>query len=382
MGYTKTTWTDRNVQYPARYLDELNNVKTFTPSPGTVTDAGTKATAARMNNIESGLESAHKGTHIYGASSNGTDSYTLTFSPAFTAYNAGMTINFKADVGNTGVATINIDGLGVKAIKKIISSGKTDVATGDIISNVIYTVIFDGTDFILSDPNSINNSILTTQGDILYASSAYTPTRLGKGLYLQGLRMNSAETAPEWGNVMIAGFQLITSTATFTAPKTGVYKVSVVGGGGSAGRPGTGSNPYGGSGGTGGYAIKWVTLNKSDAVTVTIGTGGAVPASANSSGIVGGTSSFGAYCSATGGSGGAVASGAYVAAASSGSGSGGDLNITPQKGVPLWQPSSGFELGYAGNSLFGTTYGCGGQGTNGFSTIGNAGGNGVCLIEW
>ena len=56
MPYTPNTWVDRNVQYPTRYTDELANVKTFTPSPGTVTEAGTTVTAAKMNNIEEGID--------------------------------------------------------------------------------------------------------------------------------------------------------------------------------------------------------------------------------------------------------------------------------------------------------------------------------------
>jgi vancomycin resistance protein YoaR len=56
MAYVKTVWVDRNVQYPNRYTDELANTKTFTPSPGTVTQLGTTVTATRMNNIETALE--------------------------------------------------------------------------------------------------------------------------------------------------------------------------------------------------------------------------------------------------------------------------------------------------------------------------------------
>jgi hypothetical protein len=150
MGYTKNTWTDRNVQYPNRYTDELSNVKTFTASPGTITEAGTKVTASRMNNLEGGIESAHKGTHVYGASSGGSDAYSISFSAPFTAYNAGMVINFKADVSNTGAATINVDSLGAKSIKKINpESGKVTIVTGDIIANGIYQLIYDGTDFLM-----------------------------------------------------------------------------------------------------------------------------------------------------------------------------------------------------------------------------------------
>ena len=40
--------------------------------------------------------------------------------------------------------------------------------------------------------------ILTTQGDLVYASSANTPARLAKGTPSQVLAINAGATAPEW----------------------------------------------------------------------------------------------------------------------------------------------------------------------------------------
>lgn len=58
MAYTKTVWTDRQVQYPSRY--DLTNVTGDTydlsRNEGTVTDVGTLVSAAVMNNIENGIE--------------------------------------------------------------------------------------------------------------------------------------------------------------------------------------------------------------------------------------------------------------------------------------------------------------------------------------
>jgi len=65
MGYARTTWTDRVVQYPRRYRDELNNQKTFTPDEGTITSAGTAITATNMNNIEDGVSYSVNSASIY-----------------------------------------------------------------------------------------------------------------------------------------------------------------------------------------------------------------------------------------------------------------------------------------------------------------------------
>jgi hypothetical protein len=55
--YTKTTWTDRVVQYPHRYDITLvsGTIYDFTAVPGTITAAGTGVVQSYMNNIEDGV---------------------------------------------------------------------------------------------------------------------------------------------------------------------------------------------------------------------------------------------------------------------------------------------------------------------------------------
>lgn len=61
MAYTKTTWTDRNVQYPTRFTKsgETTTQVTLSASPGTVTAVGTPVSSTNMNNIENGIYNAH-----------------------------------------------------------------------------------------------------------------------------------------------------------------------------------------------------------------------------------------------------------------------------------------------------------------------------------
>jgi len=82
------------------------------------------------------------GSPIYGASSGGTDTYAITLSPAPTGYVDGMTFNIKADVANTGAATLNVNGLGAIAINKLNDQA---LATGDIEANQIFTVVYNST---------------------------------------------------------------------------------------------------------------------------------------------------------------------------------------------------------------------------------------------
>jgi len=112
--------------------------------------------------------------------------------------------------------------------------------------------------------------------------------------------------------------QVFTSSGTFTVP-AGITaaKVTVIGGGGNGGNV-TGTGASGGGGGGGGVSIEFVTgLTPGGTVTVTVG--GAA-----------GTSSFGAFCSATGGATAATvtANSGQGSGGAGGAGSGGDINIS------------------------------------------------------
>lgn len=66
MAYTKTVWVDRVVATAKRYLLTLISGTTYDIDavPGTVTEAGTTVTAARMNNIEQGVYDAYNGAYL------------------------------------------------------------------------------------------------------------------------------------------------------------------------------------------------------------------------------------------------------------------------------------------------------------------------------
>lgn len=128
----------------------------------------------------------------------------------------------------------------------------------------------------------------------------------------------------------------ITRTVSWTVP-AGVttVRVRVWGGGGGGLNTGNGLN-Y--SGGGGGFALKTITgLTPGSTVTVTISAGG----NSGSSPAIGGTSSFGAYVSATGGRNNNTAG-----SITGGVGVGGDINMYGSGGGPL---SSTTNSGHAGN---------------------------------
>ncbi len=79
---------------------------------------------------------------IFGVSAAGTDTYAITLSPVPVAYVQGMRLSFKADVANTGAATLNVNGLGAIDIQTIQGNALT---TNEIVANQIVEVEYNTT---------------------------------------------------------------------------------------------------------------------------------------------------------------------------------------------------------------------------------------------
>ena len=110
---------------------------------------------------------------------------------------------------------------------------------------------------------------------------------------------------------------------TWTKPSGCKYVLVYVTGGGGGARIND-SSYRGAGGGGGGTAIKYIDVSAVSTVAVTVGAGGTY-ARGSGRGSTGGTSSFGAYCSATGGQGGQTD--VPYEGGPGGSATGGDFNI-------------------------------------------------------
>ncbi|WP_146147786.1 hypothetical protein [Phyllobacterium sophorae] len=78
--------------------------------------------------------------------STGTASaYNLTASSSFTTLTDGRVVSFKAHINNDVAATININLLGAKSLRRLTSSGDTALVANDICSGGIYTLVYSST---------------------------------------------------------------------------------------------------------------------------------------------------------------------------------------------------------------------------------------------
>ena len=174
IAYIKTVWSDRAVQFPRRYRDQLNNQYTFTPDEGTITNAGTPSTATRLNNLENGVEAvtteviAHQADYTlqvpYGGTTTGVANTYAIATPVITALTTGMAVSVKFNLDSSGASTLNWNGKGAKGIKKANGTDATTLkATG------IYTLRYDGTNFILQGEGASGNAIAS---DLLSGKTA------------------------------------------------------------------------------------------------------------------------------------------------------------------------------------------------------------------
>ncbi len=82
----------------------------------------------------------------YGVTDGSSNTYTLVLSPAPTTYKDGMGVVVKMNVANSGACTLNVNGLGAKAI---VDSKGNALTAGKLRVNGIYSLRYDGTDFVL-----------------------------------------------------------------------------------------------------------------------------------------------------------------------------------------------------------------------------------------
>lgn len=96
------------------------------------------------NNQHAPTNDLYTHDNVLGAVATGTDTYAATYAPAPTSYQTGLKVLIKFANANTGAATLNLNSLGAKSIKKNVSEA---LVSGDIKNGEMLLLAYDGTNF-------------------------------------------------------------------------------------------------------------------------------------------------------------------------------------------------------------------------------------------
>jgi hypothetical protein len=106
-------------------------------------------TGTLSTQVTSLTQDTQNGSLLYANSTGDGVSYEVVLNPTPTALNAGLLIHMKAHAQNTGPATLNINSLGIKTIKK---TNGSDLKAGDMLSGSFCFLVYDGINFQLINP--------------------------------------------------------------------------------------------------------------------------------------------------------------------------------------------------------------------------------------
>lgn len=174
------------------------------------------ATGATGATGPQGPTGASGGTIQYAADAGASDDYAISIG-GYAAYAAGDQFAFKANTANTGAATLNVNSLGAKTIKK---NKDQDLTNGDIKAGQLVLVQYDGTNFqMLSQLGTGNGSGIENIVNP-YKARAYrntTISNLSTGFNKVALDTESYDINSNFDHV---------TNYRYTAPVTGYYAVS------------------------------------------------------------------------------------------------------------------------------------------------------------
>jgi hypothetical protein len=117
------------------------------------------------------------GSSHYAADAGSSDDYAITLTPAPGSYITGAVYRFKANTANTTAATLNVNAIGAKTIKKVAGGVTTDLASNDIRVGQLVDVVYDGTNMQMQSTlgnaaSGISGSLATTNCLALEATSS------------------------------------------------------------------------------------------------------------------------------------------------------------------------------------------------------------------
>lgn len=160
---------------------------------------------------------------------SGTNTITANASIAPSAYAYGQVFTFIAAATNTAAVTLNISSLGAKNIYKRMSGGVVALVANDLIINEVYSVTYDGTQFVLNEQRSYSHG-----ADIASASTINLDTSTGDCVDITGTTTITAITLAEGEQritrftgilILTNGASLVNLSATSITTAVGDYAI-------------------------------------------------------------------------------------------------------------------------------------------------------------
>ncbi|MDU5780776.1 MAG: phage tail protein [Pantoea sp.] len=217
------------------------------------------------------FSAVQQGTMTYAVDTGAANAYVASFVPALPTLADGMRVTFKAKTANSGASTLAVNG---GSAYPLYSHANQALQGGEIVANGLIEVEW--------------NSTLTAW--VLCGNSG--------GALPVGAATQSNH-ALQLGQAVgrLINIQIISATGTYTKTAGANQGVVEMIGAGAGGAPCAGSNSntasYSGGGGAGAYC-KFLLATLPNTVACTVGSGGA-------SGNAGGSTTFGSYCTVSGG---------------------------------------------------------------------------------
>ncbi len=222
-------------------------------SPSTIDDAGRAMMGA--------IKREHAWRNFTVTAGGTADAKTLTYSEAPAALYSGQVFGFIANTANTGSATLNINSLGAKTIKKVVAGTVSNLAAGDMPANTRVSVEYNlSNDYFVwinrcpVEPTVANTfaAVQTFTGNLIYGHTAAVATKLGggtaatPGTQAHGTAVNGGSLGVfNWSSTSghLAGLILSASKSNTVGNHTAVASGDNIGGVVFAGSDGTGFIP-------------------------------------------------------------------------------------------------------------------------------------------
>lgn len=123
-----------------------------------------------FNQVASFLNNPNNYTN-YLVDSGVANAYVVTFPTGIapTSYTAGLAVTMKVGNANTTASTINVNSLGVKSIVK---GGSTALSSGDLSAGAVVTLVYDGTNFVVTSLVSTSSGVRSGITTVTLTSAA------------------------------------------------------------------------------------------------------------------------------------------------------------------------------------------------------------------